>query len=180
MATVPTPFDWTAGAVPTASQLDAGVRDVETFLLNPPHATAYHSVDRTLTTATWTLAIFDSEVEDNDGIHSTASNTSRLTCQTPGLYLVTANVFFAGNATGGRGINITKNGAGTRGATSSAISDGFTPGVANTNQLVSATCEVRMAATDHLELFLFQGSGGNLSYIGGASGTKFSMRWVAA
>lgn len=180
MGTVPTPFHFTALTVPTAANMNAGIEDALAFLLTPPQAHVYHSADRTLTTATWTLAIFDSETADTDAMHSTSSNTSRLVCKTAGTYLVAAQVYFAPNATGGRGVNITKNGAGTRSSTSPIVSDGFSAGVNNTNQLVSVTALVSLAVNDYVELFVYQSSGGNLNYIGGTQGTKFSARWVSA
>lgn len=180
MATVPTFTTWVDEQVVTAADLNAQLRDAGNFVLDPPRCTVYHSADRTLTTATWTLAIFDSEAQDTDTMHSTATNNSRLVATTAGRYFVTALVYFAGNATGGRGINFTKNGAGTRTSLSTNVSDGFASGVANTNQLVSVAFEVNMAAGDYLEMFLYQSSGGNLAYIGGANCTRVSMRWVSA
>lgn len=185
MATVPTPFHYTANTVPTAANLNAGTEDALKWVMDPPRVSVYHSADRTLTTATWTLAIFDSENWDQDGpgssggMHSVLSNTSRLVAVTAGRYLVSALVYFAGNATGGRGVNFTKNGAGTRSSSNTVLSDAFAPGVANTNQLVPVTFEVALAANDYLEMFLYQSSGGNLNYIGSVNNTRVSMRWVS-
>lgn len=52
--------------------------------------------------ATVTIISFNNESWDTDDIHDNATNPSRLTCKTPGRYLITANVRFAANATGYR------------------------------------------------------------------------------
>ena len=153
MATVPTPFHYTANTVPTAANLNAGTEDALKWVMDPPRVSVYHSADRTLTTATWTLAIFDSENWDQDGpgssggMHSVSSNTSRLVAPTAGRYLVSALVYFAGNATGGRGVNFTKNGAGTRSSSNAVLSDAFVPGVANTNSAMNARLMKYAAST---------------------------------
>lgn len=45
-----------------------------------------------------TQLTFDSERWDTDGMHSTSTNTGRLTCVTSGLYLVFANVQWVASA----------------------------------------------------------------------------------
>ncbi len=181
MATVPSQSTASVGNKVTASLWNDDVRDAVNFLLNPPRLQVYHSVDRTATTGTWLLAIFDSESWDSDTtMHSTSSNTSRLIAPVAGQYRVDALVYWTGNATGGRGVNFTKNGAGTRSATNSALSDGFATPQNNTNQLHAVSFEVTMAANDYLEMWVYQASGGNLNYIGGSGGTRVSMRWVSS
>lgn len=183
MTTVPVPYTWVAGRAdaPTASDLNGphGPKGTGDFLLSPPRATVYNAASVSLTTATWTLATFDTDKQDTDTIHSTSSNTSRLVATTPGLYLVTAQVYFAPSGTGNRGVNFTPNGGGTRASTNAALSDGFCAGVNNTNQLVSVSFEWSAAEDDFLEMWVYQSSGSGLNLVGGSTGTRVSMRWVA-
>ena len=57
-------------------------------------ARVYNSGDIVVANSGWTVLTFDSERYDTDGIHDTGSNTSRLTCQTAGKYLIIGNAGF--------------------------------------------------------------------------------------
>jgi len=74
-------------------------------------ARVYNSSNITVPTSTWTALTFNSERWDSDGIHSTSSNTSRLTCQTAGKYLVSADIQWAVGATATRIMRVYLNGA---------------------------------------------------------------------
>ena len=56
-------------------------------------ARVHNSANISVSDSTWTSMTFDSERYDTDSIHSTASNTSRLTCVTAGKYLIIATLF---------------------------------------------------------------------------------------
>lgn len=51
-------------------------------------ARVYNSGNQSITNATYTTLTFDTETYDNDGIHSSVTNSSRLTVQTAGKYLI--------------------------------------------------------------------------------------------
>jgi hypothetical protein len=184
VATVPVPFTWVAGSAPTAAALNGstGPKGGLDFLLSPPRATLYMSSSVSLSNNTWTLVTWDGEYQDEDTspMHSTSSNTSRLTAITPGRYEVSVRAYFAANATGTRGINVTPNGAGTRDVDNAALSDSFWAAANSTNQLVTATFEWLASANDYIELWVIQSSGGALNLVGSGSWTKMSMRWVAS
>lgn len=55
-------------------------------------ARVYNSVDISCSSGTWTSLTFDTEKWDTDSIHSTVSNTGRLTCNTAGIYLITCGL----------------------------------------------------------------------------------------
>ena len=60
-----------------------------------PEARVYNSANINLPTSGATVVLtFNSERTDNDGMHSTSSNTNRITCTTPGLYHIGSNVNF--------------------------------------------------------------------------------------
>lgn len=64
--------------------------------------------------ATWTTLTFDTEDHDTDGMHSTASNTERITFNLAGKYLVWLNVAWFQSLTGRRITRILKNAGATQ------------------------------------------------------------------
>lgn len=64
---------------------------------------AEKSSAQTLTGSSGTAVTWNQEAYDTDSMHSTVTNTSRLTCTTAGKYLITSCLRFAANATGHRG-----------------------------------------------------------------------------
>src|SRR4051812_49348432 len=100
MATYTTPPTATAGQPLSASDWNTKVRDSMEFLHNPPACRARKTTAQSLNTATLTTVLFDAERFDTDAIHDNVTNTSRLTCQTAGIYVITADLSFASNATG--------------------------------------------------------------------------------
>src|SRR3954463_13444130 len=115
MGVVPTPLDWiaNAGNFASASMLEAGVGDPLTFLLDPPAAQVRRTTAQTIVTGTPTAIAFDAEDADTDAMHSTVSNTSRLTCLTAGRYAVSGCIPYDTGTTGSREARIVKNGGGS-------------------------------------------------------------------
>lgn len=52
-----------------------------------------HSADQNATIGAFTSILFNTEVADPDGMHSTVSNTSRISISKAGVYVATAHVF---------------------------------------------------------------------------------------
>lgn len=132
-------------------------------------ARVYNSSNITLTTGVNIALTLDSERFDNDNIHSTSSNTSRLTCQTAGVYLITGTARFEANATGIRFVGIRLNGstfiaASRQGAVSGAV----------TNMSVSTI--YALSVSDYVELVVSQTSGSNLNIVAnGNDSPEFAM-----
>lgn len=177
---VPSQQTVVVGGKITAAYGNDDIRDAINFHLDPPRLQVSMAASVSLTHNTWTLVTWDTETWDNDVMHDIVTNNSRLIAKTPGRYLVCVNAYFAPNATGGRGINLTPNGAGVRASANPVLSDGFQAAVNNTNQLVSATVEWNAATNDYLEHWVIQNSGGALNLVGGSSWTKVSVRRVSA
>ena len=59
-----------------------------------PTVRTYNSADETIADSTFTTLTFDTNRYDTAGMHSTSTNTSRLTAPISGVYAVTANVRF--------------------------------------------------------------------------------------
>lgn len=100
-----------AGNVLTEAQLDVLGDDI-VFLANPPKCRVYKSTAFAHTSSgSWVAVTFDSERMDTDTMHSTVTNTSRITFTTAGTYLVGGELTFETNATGVRGARIRLGGA---------------------------------------------------------------------
>lgn len=77
----------------------------------PPKCQAYASANTSIANDSGTVVDLDSERYDNDTMHSAVTNTSRITFNTAGLYVVTFVASFAANAAGDRSAFIRKNGS---------------------------------------------------------------------
>ena len=133
-------------------------------------ARVYDTSDQTLSTGTWTALTFDTEDYDTDTIHSTVSNTSRLTCKTAGKYIMVGTIYWESSAVGARAVRIFLN---------------------NTTNLVlnrqpvygsdgqNATAIYELDVDDYVELHAQQESGGDLDVLtsSGLSPT-FSMQRI--
>jgi hypothetical protein len=125
--------------------------------------------------ATDTILTFNSEAWDTDGFHSTSSNTSRITIPAGlgGKYLVTMNTLPALNGTGGRYLEIYKNGA-------RLVNDIGMAGDAADYVNVAGTFVVNLVATDYIEMLVYQDSGGPLNFNKAATTSPFSATYLGA
>lgn len=142
-------------------------------------AKATGSTDLTISNTTWTVVTWDTESFDTDGLHSTSSNTSRLTIALAGKYLTACTYAYEASTVGSRWISIEKNSNGTQGAGTilcivdvQAVTDSTfgTLGVAFTID--------NLAANDVLEVFTWQDSGGNLKFLRTQPGCSFSTVYL--
>jgi hypothetical protein len=161
VATVPVEMTAVAGAVLTAAQWNSNVRDAVNFLLSPPTCELRQTVAQSIANGgSGTAVNLDTEDIDNDGMHSTVTNTSRVTAQTAGRYQFGGGVVYAANATNRRicwwalnGTAVTGSEATTAG---SAVAGGSTGPAARTKS-------VFLNVGDYVELVAFQDSGGVLN-----------------
>lgn len=123
-----------------------------------PAANVYNSGAQSIPNAAITQLLFDSEFFDNAGIHSTSSNTGRLTAPKSGVYTVSAFVGWTTNATGDRYLAIRRNGeeakkiaADRRGASNI------------TGQESHVTAPLFLNAGEYVDIVVYQGSGGALT-----------------
>lgn len=101
--------DPATGAVAPAAWGDQ-VRENFEALIDGPKCSVFNSTTQTLTTGTDTVLTADSEFYDNDGMHSTVSQTSRITFQKAGRYLLNATCTFDVNGNGIRKVEFYLNG----------------------------------------------------------------------
>lgn len=139
-----------------------------------PAAGVYKAAGQAIANATLTVLTFDSERYDNSEIHSTSSNTSRLTAPKAGVYMLDARMLWPSNATGVRFMTIRLNGSETK-----RIAAERRAAIENTETTISAVFFLN--AGDYIEILGYQTSGGSLTTeIGGAelAPQEASITWL--
>jgi hypothetical protein len=116
-----------------------------------------NSTNTTFANATVTTLTFNTETYDTDNIHSTDTNTSRLTIPAgkDGYWEILGSIRFDASASGQRQLRLLKNGT---------MIDIFLlagSSAADANLIVADT--IYLVATDYVELAAYQSSGGNLN-----------------
>lgn len=129
-------------------------------LATVPHTLVYRANNQTLTTAVDTPISWDTELYDTNAMFALSAPT-RITCRVDGLYIISAGMSYAANATGYRVTRIRLNGSTVVAADESASAGA----VASTSLTLSL--QRRLVAGDYLELYALQGSGGNLAALAG-------------
>lgn len=127
-------------------------------IADPPTCRVYSSVNQNTTTGVDVTLTFNQERFDTDGMHDNATNNSRITFITAGVYVMTLCMTWEANATGDRKIRIRLNGTTIIAADekSSDQNDDF-------DHTVSTVYKV--AANDYIEAYVAQNSGVTLQSI---------------
>ena len=135
-----------------------GSKSVPATALNLPGCRVYNSGNLTVANATAYAIPFNSEHFDTDGLHSTSTNTSRITISTAGVYSIGGNIRCAANGTGGRDLYILLNG------TTALAQVGFNGSATTANvSQIQVHSIWKLEANDYIQLFFYQTSGGNLN-----------------
>lgn len=125
-------------------------------------------------TGNWKKLTFNSERWDTDSIHSTSSNTGRLTAKTAGKYIIWGGIQWAADANGRRHVDIYLNNT-----TTIARQTELNPTATAARQTITTIYD--LAADDYVELRGWQNSGGNLSIEAQSNWSpEFSMARVGA
>lgn len=156
--TLSTPQDIHTGASPTFAALTLSaaltVANGGTGIaLSPRVAVTDSNATQSINDSTWTTVTFDTETYDTDTMHSTSSNTGRLTATTAGLYLVDGVVSWDTNTTNKRQMRILANG-------STIIPGGIDTRAAVASMYQSARGHALLTAGQYVELQVWQDSGG--------------------
>lgn len=114
-----------------------------------------NSVAVSIATGTPTTIGADTELLDASGLHSTTTNTNRITVAKAGVYRVCAHVKFTLNSTGLRAVDFRKNGTAWVNTVVTAVNGGDTD--------VAAISYIQLAAGDYVDMTVFQNSGGALN-----------------
>lgn len=170
MTAVPATRTWVTGEIVTASYMNTTIRDVDNWLLASAICQARQTVAQTLTTATPTALTCDAEDVDSTGMHSTSSNTSRLTAVYPGWYQVCCAPAYAANTTGRRMGGNRVNGTALNGGRTA-----FPATAASAAKVVSPVQLAYLNAADYYEGEGTQESGGNLNTAVGSTDQNLSV-----
>jgi hypothetical protein len=120
---------------------------------------AYLSSNQTISNNTFAAISWNAEYYDTDNFHSLSTNTSRLTVPSGkgGKYLITGSISWAANATETRTVTIYKNGSIVN------YLDQMMAVTTSQRRTVQAyNIVIDLVATDYIEIFVWQTSGGNL------------------
>jgi len=151
----------TAGQVLTASYLNTYVRDNVSWLAtDAPAVRAYNNANISITTSGVAQVVtLNSERYDNAAMHSTSSNTSRLTVPTGGggKYLTGA-----GFQWGISGAGALRQGYIYQNGTTFVAYDTKQPSATHASE-TTITTSYALVAADYVELFVKQDSGGALN-----------------
>ena len=153
-------YPWASGEVLTAADLNAGIDD-------HPRVSVYQTTDLTIANTTITSFTFNSEFYDTHSLHSTSTNTSRITVPTgwAGVWLFTASVEIAALGAFDTICYLRKNSSAT------GILARQT-GANETYHTLSLSAMASLAVGDFVEVQLWQNSGGNAT----AYGTNFTTQ----
>ena len=151
--------DPAAGAVATAAWGDA-VRAATVYLADPPHCRVYNSANISIPNNTLTALTFNSERVDTDTMHSTVTNTGRITMTTAGWYDVGGAIQWPAAAAGARAVYLRVNGT-------NYIAAKRLDNAAQVDMEVSTSWQ--FAAADYVEVVVLQVSGGALNVVAAAS-----------
>ena len=141
-------------------------------------ANATKTANQSLANATLTAVTFEgTDILDSNSFHNPSSNNTRMTIPTgyDGKYLIQATIEFASNTTGGRELQIYKNGTTVLQYVTTDAEGSLSIGISGTFGLV---------ATDYVEIRAYQSSGGALDIWATNSGytnaTSFQVTYLGA
>lgn len=166
LATLHTPI---GGARPPANygrQIEANFD----FLATPPCCSVSNSAGDPIANDSEEVVLWDSESFDTALMHSTVSNTGRITAPVAGKYRFTAYVAIGASATGFRYAALKKNGTDYLIVVEENDPSASRPTRLNPSRLV------QMSAGDYVEVAVFQNSGGSLDV---EVGSAFDAEWVS-
>lgn len=176
MATLPSFRTWVTAEVITAAYMNTNIRDAGNFFLSWPVFEGRQTIAQSISTGVDAGILLDVEDIDTDNGHSTSTNTSRYTPQTPGRFQLSGAVSFASNASGQRNAELGKNGSLV---TASGIS--LTPNSGASTRVPTRVMTLTAnGSTDYFELFGWQntGAGLNTAVAFPADQCSFSVRMV--
>lgn len=141
------------------------------------HARIRAAATQNFTDNTVTALLFDTDDIDDDGGHSTVTNTSRYTFQRDGRFEIAGVVFYGASTAGTvRQTDLATNGVQVTGA---VVSSGPRPGGTGVMQQNLAPTIVDAVAGDYAEIRGLQNSGGTLATQAGSNMTVKFLGEVA-
>lgn len=139
-----------------------------------PSAHVHRTSNQNINTGTDTVLLFTAERWDTASLHSTVTNTSRLTAPIAGKYLVSAAIEWTSNGTGSREMRLLLNGT-------TIVAQDIRTGVSSSsnNLHMSLTTMVQLSANDYLEVQVKQDRGTGLNVLASSDySPNFMMHWL--
>lgn len=160
------PFSATPNLDPDADNIltcedDGLLVQLPSAVSSPPRCHVTHNANQSVANDTNVVLAFNTERYDTDTMHDTATNNSRITFTTAGLYIVTLIATFAStSAAGDRALYIRKNGrdylgGSEKGPTSTSFETGH-----------QVTVQEMFQAGEYVEAIAKQDSGSALNLLG--------------
>lgn len=145
------------------------IEKIEQYLLSTdgvPACRVYQSAAQTISNITETTLLFNTESFDSDTMHSTSSNTGRITFTTAGLYLVMATLGMAIDVDGYREIDFRVDGTTYILTTKQMATVGA-------SSFLNAATLYRFTAGQYVEFRCYHSAGANLNTVAGVDNTHF-------
>lgn len=145
-----------------------------TTIESAPHARLTRGTDQAIANSAFTAVSWSSAVEDTATGWVLAPNPTRYTAARSGIYLVSAVVAWASDATGIREMDFRLNGS------AASFFDGQRAGsFASITFIQSAARTVRIVAGDYIEVVVWQSSGGSLNLQSSYHDSpRFEITWL--
>lgn len=139
-----------------------------------PACRVYRTTDQSIATATTTAIAFDAERHDATGMHEPATNPSRITIVTPGVYRLSAAVEFGTDPVGSYSLVLLVNGTTTIATDQKELTSGTGPAA-----MLNASTEYKLAAADYVEAVVTQDSGVSVAVKAlGNYSPEFAAAWL--
>lgn len=145
----------TVTSVQTLTNKTASLLSASSNTQAVPQVKVTHSVTQSIANNSQTALTFDTELYDNDGLHSTTTNPTRLTPSRAGLWLLTGCIEYEANSTGYRDAIIRLNG-------NNEVGWQRAQNVGPSLAVVAVTTPHPMSTSDYAELVAYQQSGSAL------------------
>jgi len=159
---------FTAGQVLTAAQMNDLGENSNNFRV-PPMCRVKQTSGTSISDASNTILAFDAEDFDTDGMHDNATNNSRITINTAGVYLVIASVRYTAGVSDDTRISILKNGG-------NVGIDERGPNNTRSGQQVMGYYD--LAVSDYLEAQVYQNNSANTARTTDTPYTFLSAAWI--
>jgi hypothetical protein len=138
-----------------------------------PAARATHSTTQLTTNSVVLVPDLNTTEYDTDNMHDEVTNNSRLTCQTDGLYLITACAVWAvANVGNAKVLQLYLNAAPTVIGEASMESAWFSQNAISIARLYP------LVAGDYIRMAVYQNSGSDINLENSAWGVHLAMTWV--
>jgi hypothetical protein len=169
----PTPRTWTVGEGLTAAKLNTDLRDGLNFLLAPPRAELYRTVNQAVANSSLVAIGFDAEVIDSDGGHSTSTNNSRYTAQTAGWFDCVCQAWWDTTASS----SFRSTAAYVNGGSFARRTVGGLASVPTYSPIAPCVATLFLNVGDYVEFKVLQLSGASVNVAGGVEFTNATYFW---